>query len=105
MIRSPLFHVLGGALLAIAILLYGAWPSSRQAHAEDAPGICSGDMLCLDQGWSEHERLWWYSVSQGSRLMPLRWFLALEDPASPPEKPEPFLSANNVQRWGYLPAP
>lgn len=52
----------------------------------------------LDQAWGPANRAIWYERSQGSRLLPLSWFLALED-----EGGEPFLSEANVKRWGYLP--
>jgi hypothetical protein len=32
----------------------------------------------LDQGWNESQRQSWYTTSQGSRLLPHAWFLALE---------------------------
>ena len=32
------------------------------------------------QGWTETERAAWYNTDQGSRLMPLSWFEALEQP-------------------------
>ena len=34
----------------------------------------------LDQNWSEAQRRWFYHTSQGTKLMPYRWFLALEQP-------------------------
>lgn len=32
----------------------------------------------LAQGWSADERQWFYTVSQGSQMMPYSWFIALE---------------------------
>jgi hypothetical protein len=52
----------------------------------------------LDQGWTEKDRQWWYSTSQGARLLPLSWMLALEQANSPRK----FLSPENVRRLGYL---
>jgi len=34
------------------------------------------------QGWTEAQRQAWYNTDQGSRLMPLAWFEALEQPGS-----------------------
>ena len=34
----------------------------------------------LKQNWSAKERDWFYTATQGSRLLPLKWFLALERP-------------------------
>jgi hypothetical protein len=64
-------------------------------------GLCSGPAECLDQGWSEHERSWWYSVSQGSRLLPLSWMLALEQA----DNAQKFLSDTNVDNYRYLTNP
>ena len=32
------------------------------------------------QGWSDSTRAYWYEETQGSRLAPLAWFNALEQP-------------------------
>ncbi|MDO9452945.1 MAG: di-heme-cytochrome C peroxidase [Stagnimonas sp.] len=32
----------------------------------------------LDQGWTDEQVTWWYEVTQGARVLPLSWFLALE---------------------------
>ena len=54
----------------------------------------------LDQHWSEKQRQQFYTISQGSQMMPLSWFLSLERP----ETAEPFLS-DGLRRFGYLPNP
>lgn len=51
------------------------------------------------QGWSQQERLKWYSLSQGSRLLPLTWFKAFERPGSR----ELLLSKKNIERHRYIP--
>lgn len=83
--------------LICALLLWSSVPAG--AEAPDDRRNCSDALVCLDQGWADHERSWWYSVSQGSRLLPLKWFEALERADSQ----EKFLSAANVARFGYLP--
>jgi hypothetical protein len=50
------------------------------------------------QGWSVEESWKWYRGSQGSRLVPLAWLLALEEAQSQ----SLFLSRDNVLRFGYL---
>lgn len=77
-------------------------PPQHQAHAEGRP-VCSGDMICLDQGWTDEQRWWWYTTSQGSRLLPLSWMLALDSGPTPSGPPRWFLSRSDVERWGYLP--
>jgi mono/diheme cytochrome c family protein len=53
------------------------------------------------QGWTREEQLAWYQGGQGSRLMPLAWFRALEQPGST----APFADPAYIQRFGYLGAP
>src|SRR5262249_6756080 len=53
----------------------------------------------LEQGWSQGESAWFYSVNQGSDLLPYDFFLSLESAGSS----RPLLSDENVARWRYLP--
>lgn len=84
-----------------AILVLGLLGSDAAAREKLPPtAICKG-ITCLDQGWAEHERAWWYAVSQGSRLLPLRWFLELEAAGSR----DKLASDASMARFGYLPNP
>src|SRR5580698_6452711 len=53
------------------------------------------------QGWSSAETNAWYTVSQGSRLIPQAWFDALEQPDSQ----APFLDPAYIEGFRYLPHP
>jgi hypothetical protein len=57
------------------------------------------DMVPPDQGWSATQREAWYRVTQGSRLIPLDWLRALEQPT----KEAPFLEASYIDGFRYLP--
>ncbi|MET0251479.1 MAG: di-heme-cytochrome C peroxidase, partial [Novosphingobium sp.] len=53
------------------------------------------------QGWTPAEQRAWYEATQGSRLMPLSWFLALERPGSTDRlADEKYL----VETFNYLPS-
>jgi hypothetical protein len=83
------------AVLAISTVVIGSGPTlaqQSQAPASNAP-------ISLDQGWTSAEKQWWYTTSQGSRLLPLSWLIALEQADST----DKFLSDANVRRLGYLP--
>ena len=54
----------------------------------------------VDQGWSGEDKRAWYTVSQGSRLIPLAWLQALEQPGSS----APFLDRAHIEKLRYLPA-
>ncbi|WP_438013593.1 di-heme-cytochrome C peroxidase [Sorangium sp. So ce315] len=58
----------------------------------------AGELVFLDQGWGEEERRIFYSASQGTRLMPLRWFLALERE----ESAERFAASDHVARYRFV---
>lgn len=62
------------------------------------PSLAKDVTVHLEQGWSENDRSWWYGVSQGSRLIPLAWLQALEQPGST----TPFLDPENIAKLGYL---
>lgn len=64
------------------------------AHAVAA--TCGQD---LGQGWTKCDREWWYTVSQGSRLLPLDWMQALEIPGAT----DKVLSKPNIVKFNYLP--
>ncbi|MFK3967941.1 di-heme-cytochrome C peroxidase [Ensifer adhaerens] len=84
-------------LLCIAILILNSTDGGGHARADSLPN----GVQALDQGWNDEQRSWWYTASQGSRLLPLDWMQALETSGST----ETFLSAANVARLGYLPNP
>jgi hypothetical protein len=54
----------------------------------------------LDQGWTETQRQQFYTTTQGSQLIPLSWFLALERPGS-----EDLFVVDQMSRFGFLPNP
>ena len=53
------------------------------------------------QGWSQDQKVAWYTASQGSRLIPQSWLHALERSDSA----TPFLDQANIARYRYLPSP
>ena len=55
----------------------------------------------IDQGWSQTQRSTWDTLSQGSRLIPLAWFRALEQPDSQ----LPFLARSHTERFRYVAGP
>lgn len=85
------------AILASMVLVAG--PPAASAQAVTA---CGGDdLLCLDQNWGEAERSMWYTMSQGSRLLPLSWARQLRTA----DDSRPFFGTEHLQSLGYLPNP
>jgi hypothetical protein len=75
-------------VVTFAILQFGCTPPPPQ----------TGQPINIDQGtsWSGITRALYYTVDQGSRLMPLDWFRHLKQPDG-----TAFLSGN-LARYGYL---
>jgi hypothetical protein len=61
----------------------------------------SDEVVNVEQGWSPADKAAWYTLTQGSRLLPLSWLRALEQPDS--EKP--FLAPEYMAAFHYLPGP
>ncbi len=81
-----------GALLALAAA--GGLAAQPPAHAAEAKAAA---ITALDQGWSPRLRDAFYFTPQGSRLMPYRWFLALERA----KDAAPFAAQANMTRYGW----
>src|SRR6478735_9182546 len=62
------------ALSTLTILVIGCGPTLAQVP-ETPPGDAA---TYLAQGWTEAQKQWWYTTSQGSRLLPVSWLAALE---------------------------
>lgn len=75
--------------LVIALLVL-AWCSPR---------LLVRDWELVDQGrwWTDDRRYEFYSRDQGSRLMPLSWFMALKLPDDRP------FTVDGLRRYGFLP--
>ena len=88
---QKIFLALAGSLIALAC--------ARPLLAEERTAY--SDVLFLDQGWSEEDRLLYYNVSQGSAAMSYDIFLNLEVPDSQTL----FRADENMARYGLLPQP
>ncbi len=53
------------------------------------------------QGWADATRISWYTISQGSRLIPQAWLDGLEQPYAS----APFLDPAYIATFRYLPNP
>ncbi|NDW47192.1 di-heme-cytochrome C peroxidase [Ruegeria sp. PrR005] len=89
-------HWIGLTLLG-ALMALGA----PQAQAQSGWSVCR-DVECLDQGWNDAQRRWWYTTTQGSRLLPLDWLVALEQPGAGQRA---FLDGAYMEELGYIANP
>lgn len=84
--------ILGGILLG-ALLMLGGGIISSSAPRDD--GLAEE----IDQGWTAEERARWYAARQGSRLIPLAWLTALEQPGSEAL----FMEPGHLAKFRYIP--
>ena len=80
------------SLTAAALLLM--LTAGRAAPQPDAPADTS-------QGWTDGQRIAWYTASQGSRLIPQAWLDNLEQP----DATGMFLDPAYIKTFRYLPNP
>lgn len=52
----------------------------------------------LEQNWNHEKRMEWWYTSQGSRLLPYNWFLALEQP----DKRELISAKENLEQYRFV---
>ena len=62
------------------------------------PNAAAAQVKFLEQNWDEETRQFFYTTSQGSRIMPYEWFLAMEEPGS-----ERSFLRDLLPELGYLP--
>ncbi|MCE8522069.1 hypothetical protein KBY30_13830 [Ruegeria pomeroyi] len=91
-----------GITLATGLIAITA--SAERAQAQAGWNVCR-DVECLDQGWNDAQRRWWYTTTQGSRLLPLSWMRALEQPGDGDGAIRAFLDRAYMDELGYIANP
>jgi len=66
-----------------------------------APAARAERQLAIDQNWNATQNSTWNNLSQGSRLLPLAWLLALEQA----DNRAAFLDAGHIAKFRYLDNP
>jgi hypothetical protein len=64
---------------------------TKSGYSEKVPGY-------LEQNWDHETRMEWWYTSQGSRLLPYDWFLALEQP----DKKELLSAKDNLEHYRFV---
>ncbi|MGC4086758.1 MAG: di-heme-cytochrome C peroxidase [Polyangiaceae bacterium] len=109
-------RIFGGgalALLGFFFLYESVWqfrdstPSRGAATTRAFEGFgdrSTSSIKYLNQGWTQGQSAWFYTVTQGSDLVPYSFFVSLElaGPHAVPGKATPFASPENYERWRYL---
>ena len=88
-------------LFLAVICVHALGPSAKVSAAPPRNLMVSVDISSvntLKQNWTDAEGSWFYSVPQGSRLIPYDWFLNLEQVDSQAK----FRDAEHMRALGYL---
>ena len=90
-------------ILVVALGVVWASNGLARVSAQEAPrGVIpppNHSLSVLKQNWPDQEARWFYNAVQGSRLLPYKWFLHLEQGDSA----ELFRSEQHIRALGYLP--
>ena len=94
-------------LLAVVVLLaipfvHGKLAGLRVNVPEYRP---PSKVVWLEQNWTDEQRIRFHHTSQGTRLVPYAWFMALEQPCLSPFGCEPFADPGYLGRFGFLTSP
>ena len=93
------------AVIALPCLAFLITACTKQ---QEGPAIQEGSQVAgalveavnLDQSWTTDTQQAFYFTDQGSRIMPYKWFLALEQASNQ----NLFRDNDNINRYRYLPA-
>jgi hypothetical protein len=92
--------ILAGLLALGGLYLIAApWLEIGGVHAPRAKPPTS---VRLDQGWNAYDSMRFHHTSQGTKILPLSWFMALEQPVLTVLPVSPLASRDYLGRFGFV---
>lgn len=93
-------------LVLLRLLVLGGLAGAVLSSCAELPRyVPVASIAYPEQNWSDAQRRWFYHTSQGTKLMPYAWFLALEQPYLSLTGARPFAAPEYLARFGFLPDP
>lgn len=92
--------VSGGALLGVAVMAVAVMVPKLRVNIPDYQP--PGELVQLEQNWTEAQRTQFHYTAQGTRLLPYKWFLALEQPCFSLSGCELLAAPGYLERFGFL---
>jgi hypothetical protein len=94
------------AFLLVVILAAGAYFFLSKQLEVTLPAYQppQKNLVRLEQGWTDDQRLWFHHTAQGTRLVPYKWFMALQQPCLSLLGCDRFADAVYLSRFGFLPS-
>ncbi|HEY2391018.1 MAG TPA: di-heme-cytochrome C peroxidase [Candidatus Angelobacter sp.] len=92
------------AFLLVAIIAAGAYFFLSKQLAITLPAYQPPpkNLVHLEQNWTADQRLWFHHTAQGTRLVPYKWFMALQQPCLSLTGCDKFADAAYLSRFGFL---
>jgi hypothetical protein len=94
-----------GAVIIVLLLLGGAYLYLHQPQFQvNIPAYQKPpeQLLRVEQGWTDDQRLYFHHTPQGTRLIPYDWFMALEQPCLSLFGCDLFADKTYLARFGFL---
>ena len=89
-------------LIAIGAVGYKYLTSRPEFNVNTPEYQAPGEIVQLDQAWSDAQRVQFHYTSQGTRLVPYAWFKALEQPCFSLFACPPFKDSDYLARFGFI---
>ena len=80
-------------VLIVAAVAVAGWVGAVYSQTATRPPL-----QFMSQGWTQNDRDLFYTTTQGSRLLPYTWYLALEQPGASTAR----FNERSLARYGYL---
>ena len=94
--------VLGGIVYLADDLLFQRFEVGGVA-VPHPPRVADADVDHPEQHWTADQARWFHHASQGTKILPYEWFLALEQPSlSPLHTPGRIADEEYLRRFGFL---
>lgn len=95
-------------LIVAAVVVVAAMPFVKTKLAEIRVNVPElprpPETIAVNQNWSDQQRLQFHHTAQGTRLLPQKWFMALEQPCLSPFGCGLFHETSYLARFGFIPS-
>jgi hypothetical protein len=89
-------------LVSFTLCIFACKYVTKTGNGNPTPAPAQQAQRGAGQGWTEEDRRTFYHTSQGTRLVPYKWFIALEEGGF---SRQPFLTDATVERYNLIPDP
>lgn len=102
--KKKIAYLIGALVVAFAVTSYVVFlrPKIYSFHVDIPDQQQTGELVKLDQGWTEEITTQFHYTPQGTQIMPYPWFAALEEPSLSPLGAGKFARQEYLGRFGFL---